>query len=162
MNGAGGRREEEGPGCAAPGEVEGGEDRGCGLGFESQPRRHCSRAPNRGGERRRARLAVYVCGVRGRGRGEARSVFQSGTGPRARSRRAPFCRSPARRGEARPAGERGGRGRAARGGAALPGGGGEQCRGEPGAGWSRQGALPVGRAGSYPAAGLGEPERRKS
>lgn len=61
--------------------MEGGEDRGCGLGFESQPRRHCSRAPNRGGERRRARLAVYVCGARGRGRGEARRVFQSGTGP---------------------------------------------------------------------------------
>lgn len=146
--------------------MEGGEDRGCGLGFESQPRRHCSRAPNRGGERRRARLAVYVCGARGRGRGEARRVFQSGTGPElgaAALPEPPRCRSPARRCEARPAGERGGRGRAARGGAALPGGGGgEQCRGEPGAGWSRRGALPVVRTGSYPAAGLREPEGRKS
>lgn len=39
-------RRGEGPGCAAAGEVEGGEDRGCGLGFESQPHRHCSRAPS--------------------------------------------------------------------------------------------------------------------
>lgn len=51
-------RRGEGPGCAAAGEVEGGEDRGCGLGFESQPHRHCSRAPSRGGARRGAELAV--------------------------------------------------------------------------------------------------------
>lgn len=61
-------RRGEGPGlgCAAAGEVEGGEDHGCGLGFESQPRRHCSRAPSRGENRSGAELSVYV---RGAGRG---------------------------------------------------------------------------------------------
>lgn len=39
------------------------EDRGCGLGFESQPRRHCSRAPSRGEQRSGARLALYVHGA---------------------------------------------------------------------------------------------------
>lgn len=65
MNGArGGRRRRS---RAAPREVEGGEDRCCGLGFESQPRRHCSRAPNRAGERRFAGLgSPRTCGWTGR------------------------------------------------------------------------------------------------
>lgn len=54
-------RRGEGPGCAAAGEVEGGEDRGCGLGFESQPHRHCSRAPSAEGSQ--VQLVVYVRGA---------------------------------------------------------------------------------------------------
>lgn len=69
MNGA--ARRGEGPGCAAAGEVEGGEDRGCGLGFESQAHRHCSRAPSRGGRGAERSGARCVC-ARGRaGRGVA-------------------------------------------------------------------------------------------
>lgn len=86
-------RRGEGPGCAAAGEVEGGEDRGCGLGFESQAHRHCSRAPSRGEARRERSGARCVC-ARGRaGRGGGRTDRR---GERGGGAFCPLARGPSR------------------------------------------------------------------
>lgn len=58
------------------------EDRGCGLGFESQPRRHCSRAPSRGEQRSGAELGspCMYTGMRGAGGGRRADSGVAGGG----------------------------------------------------------------------------------